>query len=84
MKWLTAALAIGSKILDLMLGRQRAKERAEYREAGRQDQKVADLTAREGQASDANRIDEDVHRMSDDELNDSLPVRRTGPASSDG
>lgn len=45
------------------------------REAGRNEQKVADLEGQKAQAGMANAIDEDVRRMSDSELDDSLPVR---------
>ena len=51
-------------------------ERFSGRLQGRAEQKLKDLQAREGQASDANRIDEDVRRMSDDDLDREL---RSGP-----
>lgn len=47
---------------------QRKSERDEYREAGRNEQKAADLKARESQASEANAIDEDVRGLSDADI----------------
>lgn len=69
---ITAGLKAVLALFDIITGAQRRRERQEYREAGRNEQKVADLTAREGQASHANRIDEDVRRMSDDALDREL------------
>lgn len=64
MGWITSALAIAKSVFDLLTGRQRRREREEYRKAGRDEQRAADLSARESQASEANAIDEDVRGMS--------------------
>jgi len=72
--WTAIAAALGAaKALFSWFGDlRRAKERAEYREAGRNEQKAATLEAREGQASDANAIDESVRRLSDADLDAEL------------
>lgn len=51
---------------------QEDSDRKDQRKAGRNEQKVEDLKARESQASEANAIDEDVRGLSDDALDREL------------
>jgi len=70
--WVSLAIA-GLKFVSWF---GRWAERLSGRLQGRAEQRLATLEGRERQASDANRIDEDVRRMSDDDLDREL---RSGP-----
>ena len=72
MTWVSVALSA----LKIVTWFGRWAERLSGRLQGRKEQRLETLEARERQASDANRIDEDVRRMSDSDLDREL---RDGP-----
>lgn len=72
MGWIGSALAIARSIFDLLTGRQKRKEREEYREAGRKEEQNTNLKKDKANAAKAKKIREDVDRSDESELDDSL------------
>jgi endo-alpha-1,4-polygalactosaminidase (GH114 family) len=69
---IVAGLKFAGSLLDVVGMWQRWRQRQEDKQTGMDKQKMATLEAREGQASDANAIDESVRRLSDADLDAEL------------
>lgn len=70
--WVGAIIGFAKLGMEWLVGKQKADERQEHREAGRQEQQNADMREDRRQSAAARDIRADVARASESELDDEL------------